>query len=475
VSSLRDLNRIYDDSAAYIALLRERRAMDGSDDVSPFWAEVLAESKRRSHPTFSEMLVMRRGFTYPLGDRAKAGDGDADRAYARSAHWVASRSMDPDVLAGFDESAIGAPPVEVFGEQALSGGGIVNALTVHRIERALKERGLSRPLRVLEIGAGYGAVADQLLRRIDIAHYVICDLPENLFLSGYYVPANHPDRTVAFLAPDVVAPADLAFVAPPWLDVAAGPFDLIVNSYSFQEMNRSSVERYLQFAADNLAADGVLFSLNAHGKAGIEAAGQYLVDGLRLHAIAPVRRFPWQVFGTNPYELVLGRSDRPRDSGQSIAVDHIGRLMQVGLHDELAPLCAAAVAGRSADNPDAVGAYVAALVAFSSGGTDPRPILAARADLGDGHAAVIAELVAATLAFERADAAALERHSAAAAVTAPHLGAEVTMLARDPDAVRALVASRLDRETPPPPSEWRRRVTAVERQARLVLASRTRR
>jgi putative sugar O-methyltransferase len=476
MTSLRELRAAYERSAAYVEQLRAERAMDGSDDVSPFWQEVLGEAKRRSHPTFSEMLVMRRGFTYPLGDRAKAGDGEADQEYARAAYAVVSRSMDPAELATFDESALGAPPVEPFGaDQALSGGGVVNALTLHRIERALATFGPHRPLRVLEIGAGYGAVADQLMRRVDVASYTICDLPENLFLSGYYVPANHPQRSVAFLRPVAPQGAELSFVAPPYLDVAEGPFDLIVNSYSFQEMNRSSVDRYLRFAAQRLAADGLLFSLNAHGKAGISAPGEYLVDGLELLSVAPFRRFPWQVFGTNPYELLLRPSVLERDAGQARRLDRIGFLMGVGLHDELAPLCAAATTPEAADEPACIAPFEAALGAFATGGGDAAELAGAADGLGNGHARVLLALAAAALAAERLDVAALAEREAAAVALAPHLEAEIAALSRDPEALRALLASRLDLQSAPPRPVWQRRISAAQRHARLALASRTRR
>jgi putative sugar O-methyltransferase len=475
--SLRQLLAAYDASAGYIERLRAERAMEGAAEVSEFWAEILAQdSKRRSHPSFEEMLVMRRGFTYPLGDRAKVGDGTADREYARSAHFVVSRSMDVQELARFDESALGAPPVERFGDQALSGGGIVNALTLHRIERALAEHGPDRPLRVLEIGAGYGSVAEQLLRRVAIERYVICDLPENLFLSGYYVPVHHPGRSTAFVGADGDPGGELAFVVPPYLDGIEGSFDLIVNTYSFQEMNRASVMRYLAFAAARLAPDGLLYSLNAHGKSGIERPAEYLVDGLAPIAVAPVRRFPWQVFGTNPYELVARPADRPRDAEQARRLDRVGTLMQLGLHDDLAPLCAAVVdVALPAADPAPVAAYVDAIGAFAGGGGDDAALAAAAGGLGESHAQVLAHLARAALSAERYDAAAMAERIAAGAVIAPHLEGQLRAAAADPDGVRAVLASHLDLPPAPARPGWQRRIGAVERHVRLKIASRTRR
>src|SRR5207249_2955923 len=120
------------------------------------------------------------------------------------------------------------------------------------------------------IGAGFGQAARQLIERLDIRTYAVCDLPENLFLSAFYLQGLFPERRAAFVdGQDDGAGAELAFVVPRLLHHLAGPFDLVLNAYSFQEMNRASVEEYFAFAAAALEPDGLLYSLNAHGKAEI--------------------------------------------------------------------------------------------------------------------------------------------------------------------------------------------------------------
>jgi SAM-dependent methyltransferase len=225
----------------------------------------------------------------------------------------------------------------------LSAGGIINALTVYRILDRCRQRRFARTkLHVLEIGAGYGHVAEQLLRRLPIERYVICDLPQNLFLSSFYLQANSPEREVRFIRPG--EPEDssgqLTFLVPPFLSEVTGRFDLVINSYSFQEMSRASVDEYFAFVRSALNAEGLLYSLNAHGKSEVEWPSDYPIDGFRLLSIRPVRKFPhhW-VFATNPYEMVLAPDESiasVRSEAFNLHLDALGGGFQLGLDEELA-------------------------------------------------------------------------------------------------------------------------------------------
>jgi putative sugar O-methyltransferase len=340
--SLTELKSIYERCLAYA------RNADSSDHVSEFWAEILAG--RQNFPDFNEMLVMRRGFTYPLADRAKVGDEAAERAYAMAAHHVVSRDVPEAFLAATHESAMGCPIAFDFGPYTLSAGGLVNALTAFRIVGWCERLGLSdRPLNILEIGAGYGQMALQLHRHLQIAHYAVCDLPENGFLGAFYLQANLAGDA-AYLEPHGLAGAPdsaLMFATPSSLDRLEGPYDLILNSYSFQEMSRASVDAYLRHAEQTLADGGVLYSLNAHGKAGIDHPHQYRAGRLRLLSMRSVRRFPWQLFGTVPYELVQRRGGPEPVATQDDHLDAIGLAMQLGLQDELEPVSDAVCTGQT--------------------------------------------------------------------------------------------------------------------------------
>jgi putative sugar O-methyltransferase len=479
LTGLPALHAAYTRCAAFAESVAERG--DIAAHVSEFWSEILGE--RRNYPTFDEMLVMRRGFTYPIADRGKSEDRDADRAYAEAAWNVVRQTTDREYFDRWQESSLGAPFSYSFDGLQLTPGGIVNALTSARIVEHCRRSGLgSRPLRVLEIGAGYGQVAHQLLQQLDIATYAVCDLPENAFLTSFYLQGNWPARTAAFVAAEGDrSDAGLVFTVPPLLGELEGPWDLIINSYSFQEMNRESVDAYLAHAAATLGHDGLLYSLNAHGKGltGIRQPSDYVMEGLEIATIAPVRRYPWQMFATVPYELIMRRgSARPAASH----LDGLGRAMQLGLHDEIAGLCAAFGTGTEDARLDALARFgderepedaraAAAAAAGGPGGDHLAATLACAT--GDGgaedalreslpglpgtHAEVRARVALAAFGEDADTSRALE--------LAPHLERDINHYSSEPETLRAVLASQLGLavEAPAPAPAGRARLAALGR------------
>ena len=349
-TSLHELHQIYEFCAGHIQCLRENMKASAGGDQSGFWKAIL--DNRLNYPSFNEMLVMRRSATYALGDRS-ASDLAVEQEHARAAQFVMSRSVPTSFLASLEESAVGAPFCFEFNARFLSASCITNALTAYRIIEWLRRRGLNnRPLRVLEIGAGYGQVACQLIQRERIASYAICDLPENLFLSAFYLQATFPDRGADFANGSKVqvhALPALYFLTPPCLKDIEGEFDLVINSYSFQEMTLASVQSYFDFIATALSKDGIFYSLNAHGKDEVAWPSDYPFAYFTLLSFLPVREMPFQMFATTPYEAVLCRrtTDGPPLAASAFDshVNALGVAIQLGLGDELQGLCDAFVVG----------------------------------------------------------------------------------------------------------------------------------
>src|SRR3954453_2648013 len=105
MTSLSQANAIHARCAEFADRVAARS--DLGEHVSPFWAEILGE--RRNYPTFDEMLVMRRGFTYPIADRGKSEDREADQAYAEAAWNVVRQTTPREYFERWAESAVGAP------------------------------------------------------------------------------------------------------------------------------------------------------------------------------------------------------------------------------------------------------------------------------------------------------------------------------------------------------------------------------
>lgn len=452
-------------------------------EVSDFWQHCLTEAKRNKLPSFNDMLVMRRGSTYPLADRAKVDDLEAEREYANSAWNVVAPSVPSDWWHSIHESACGAPTCFDFAGEPWTAGGIVNALTASRIADSCAEHNLdSRALTVLEIGAGYGQVAHQLFQRLGISSYADCDLGENLFLASYFLKATTrlwPTTTSAVSAAEPANAPELAFLSPEALSTAPETYDLVINSYSFQEMNLRSVEAYFELISSRLSDNGLFYSLNSHGKAGVAWPADYPVHLFELSSVRPVRRFPWQVFGTNPYELVMRRRTTAALAGDSLRMLRVGLdglccALQLGFHDELITLCESFSAGNH-DDPalealacyarsgeiekkllaaervgvcngmEAVGAHLIGLAEFSTGRGDGGAEALARANegLAQSHARVRNHIALACIANSRGDNESAAADTTAATGLAPHLTDEILRLSADPQTFGAALADQL--------------------------------
>jgi hypothetical protein len=127
---------------------------------------------------------------------------------------------------------------------------VVNTLHRHGILDAL---GDGRPA-VLEIGAGYGALAYHLSRIVPGNRYYIVDLPEVLLFSAVYLSIAAPERSLYLWdggrdQPDLGA-SDFVLVPNYALSALAGTkFELALNVASFQEMRPAQLQTYLDFCA----------------------------------------------------------------------------------------------------------------------------------------------------------------------------------------------------------------------------------
>ncbi len=483
-----DLHDVYRRCADYVQYVNDR-ALRSSYDVSQFWARELQSRDRINYPSFGEMLTMRRGATYPMAESPACTDPAVEQRLVAAAHAVVAQSVPPDYLASVRESDIGDPRLFEIDGQKFSASGLINALTSYRIRECIRARfSPGRHLRILEIGAGYGQVAEHLLRQLPIDRYVVCDLPENLFLSSFYLQASFPEKTARFLRPDDEqthgdsAEAALQFLVPHCLDVLPGPFDLIINTYSFQEMTRTSVDRYFEFVRHALDADGILYSLNAHGKSGLERASMFPIDGFRIASLGPVRRVPHHyVFATNPYEMVLVPDETtttPRASCVRTQLDALCDSFQFGLDRDLAGLVQRFVDGsletretewlkrihevldtgsaaskrravalaKACDVLPVVTQYLSGVLAFAESRRDDayRDLAQAQKGLSSPYARALASLMLAWLCRMRKDAEARRSYFEAACEPLSHLREELESWLDRPLPERMAEQLRLD-------------------------------
>lgn len=137
---------------------------------------------------------------------------------------------------------------------------------------------LGRAARILEIGAGYGALALALRKCLPTCAYVICDLPESLLFSALYLTLAGDQETQMFQRE--VSPGGVRLL-PNYLfgDLTGQSFDLVINTLSMSEMSAHQVRTYAHGIARLIGQDGVFFEQNQDNRhLGMQDAASLLRD-----------------------------------------------------------------------------------------------------------------------------------------------------------------------------------------------------
>jgi putative sugar O-methyltransferase len=211
------------------------------------------------------------------GFRDAMRDFDAARLAWDQSRW-------PFDLAGFGESAVGRPArhyalteTEVrWGKPYLNYLLCLSALSRHVDEP---------PRNFLEIGGGFGVLGEIVLQRDERARYVNLDIPPLLTVASYYLSTLFGDRVLTPRSPDFAESGPLELPAsaclPNWrLPDVRGPFDVFVNSFSFQEMEPHVVDHYVGMVSDI----GVSYVVSLNSREGKRRA----TDGTEGGVLDPV-------------------------------------------------------------------------------------------------------------------------------------------------------------------------------------------
>ncbi len=317
-------------------------------DTSHLWKNVF--ERRSNFPSFAQfnrILAHDSSFADGIGMPRLA---EMDRYAEKYRTWVSryAGEVDADELAQWPERALGAPTILDHAGYRASVIYIKNFALSKLVETAVtRHHPKGRGLKVLEIGAGYGGVAEILLRKGVAGSYTVVDLPENLFLSAQYLQHAFPDLQAAIV--DRAGPQDwracaLRFVLAneiPLLD--SERFDLVVNTLSLGEMPAPTAQAYVTWISTHLAPDGIFFSHNAHAVRGlsevVQKQSEYGYDQFGLKQLFP-QPSPAALLPPVHSVFVLGAktSGAPVPDGETL--DILAAVMNLGLTAELGPILA---------------------------------------------------------------------------------------------------------------------------------------
>lgn len=108
-----------------------------------------------------------------------------------------------------------------------------------------------KPISILEIGGGFGALARTILTHLPgFISYTLIDGPPCLEIQSRYLRAVFPSAPISFCSHDMFD------------TLINRRFDLVINTNSFSEMTHGEVARYFDLIHTTLRPGGLLYSRN---------------------------------------------------------------------------------------------------------------------------------------------------------------------------------------------------------------------
>lgn len=157
-----------------------------------------------------------------------------------------------------------------------------------------------KSIKYLEIGPGAGILAGLFLKNSRVDNLTLIDLPENIPYAWLQLKANFPDLDIS-LPTDSIMPnrPKVQFYTPDDILQIKPGFNVIVNTESFAEMAKDSIQCYFSFIRDAADVDSIFYCCNRVEK------GMSLNDGGKKF-VNRFHEYPW-ADSDNVLEFKLAR------------------------------------------------------------------------------------------------------------------------------------------------------------------------
>lgn len=206
------------------------------------------------------------------------------------------------------------------------------------LNQVLKE---PKPLRVVEIGAGYGGLAYFLLKNGIAETYTIIDLPENLKLSAFFLTQSFQNKNCFVSSSREPLSSSknlgLTFVPPGNISsIENWSFDLAINTDSLGEMPAETAKSYIKWIHEHLVDDGCFYTKNGHcrGADCIQFPHEYGYQRFVFKALKPPTAIS-SLFDDFSHNALLQKKPADINIYPDFYLDCICALYALGLQEEL--------------------------------------------------------------------------------------------------------------------------------------------
>lgn len=231
------------------------------------------------------------------------------------------------------EKILGEVPI-IYGNLELTRSNLMNAESLFYLKELIPELNKKENIKILEIGGGYGELCRQILKysELDVLSYHLIDLPKNLLFSEKYLSeifsksVNIKSRISDFESSSNNR-IEIKFFLPNELpkDIK---YDLIINTYSLQEMNIETASAYFKYIEKSLDDDGYFYSINSPKKWSISSYVDYNeLNNLENKHSVMHRQIPPSIEGTVPIVNIFKTSKKNYNSED---LDFISKLQDRG-------------------------------------------------------------------------------------------------------------------------------------------------
>ena len=231
---------------------------------------------------------------------------------------------------------------QIFGETPISyrdlyitRSNLMNAESTFYLMELIPQLNEKNDISILEIGSGYGEFCRQILKysSLEVSSYDLVDLPKNLLFAEKYlskvfsqsmniktrISDNHSKNNDG---------AEIKFFLPHEVPKLR-KYDLIINTYSCQEMEPKTASAYFKFIEMSLNDGGYFYSINSPIKWSISSYVDYNnLDNLLNTCSVMHRQIPPSIFGTVPIVNVFKKKNNKKYSIEDL--EFISKLQDKG-------------------------------------------------------------------------------------------------------------------------------------------------
>ena len=225
-------------------------------NIHPNWQNYFKQQKRFNIYSINNFLDQRKKIAFGIGITR---NNYADEYESFKFLYNIQNSSNPNFNLYLNkiecEKIFGEIPIK-YKKHNLTRSNLMNAETAFYLNESLSGLLSKREINILEIGSGYGELCRHLIKysKLDISKYHLVDLPKNLLFAEKYLTkifnnSHNLETRISNFYNQKNKLSSILFHLPHEIE-SLEKYDLIINTYSFQEMDKETTLSYFKYISN---------------------------------------------------------------------------------------------------------------------------------------------------------------------------------------------------------------------------------